>query len=71
MATRRNREVKPEPAKESEQRRQIADWAVTILVFLFGTTTMLQAFVVPTGSMEGTMLIVGLASRSVVVSYDQ
>ena len=30
---------------------------MTILIFLFGTTTVLQAFVVPTGSMEGTVLV--------------
>ena len=43
--------------EESQARHWIAEWAVTILIFLFGTTTVLQAFVVPTGSMEGTMLI--------------
>lgn len=42
----------PEP-----QRHWIADWVLNILVLLFGTTTVLQAFVVPTGSMEGTMLV--------------
>jgi signal peptidase I len=35
----------------------IAEWAVTVLLLLFGTTTLLQAFVVPTGSMENTMMI--------------
>jgi signal peptidase I len=35
----------------------IAEWTVTILLLLFGTTTLLQAFVVPTGSMEQTVLI--------------
>lgn len=35
----------------------IAEWSVTILLLLFGTTTLLQAFVVPTGSMEDTVLI--------------
>jgi signal peptidase I len=35
----------------------IAEWSVTILMLLFGTTTLVQAFVVPTGSMEGTVLI--------------
>jgi signal peptidase I len=40
-----------------QQRHWIAEWAITALVFLFGTTTVLQAFVVPSGSMEGTMLI--------------
>jgi len=39
------------------QRHWIAEWGVTILICLFATTTVLQAFVVPTGSMEGTMLI--------------
>lgn len=43
--------------RKPEQRHWIADWAVTILIFLFGTTTVLQAFVVPTGSMEGTLLV--------------
>ncbi len=44
---------KPQP----EARNAIAEWAVTILILLFGTTTLLQAFVVPTGSMENTVLI--------------
>ena len=39
------------------ERHFIAEWAVTILILLFGTTTLLQAFVVPTGSMENTVLI--------------
>jgi signal peptidase I len=41
----------------SDQRHWIADWVLNILVLLFGTTTVLQAFVVPTGSMEGTVLV--------------
>jgi signal peptidase I len=45
------------PKTDSEERHWIADWTLTILIFLFGTTTVLQAFVVPTGSMEGTMLV--------------
>ncbi|HZS54553.1 MAG TPA: signal peptidase I [Bryobacteraceae bacterium] len=43
---------KREPARNS-----IAEWAVTILLLLFGTTTLVQAFVIPTGSMEDTLLI--------------
>jgi len=39
------------------QRGFIAEWAVTIILLLFGTTTLLQAFVIPTGSMEDTLLI--------------
>jgi signal peptidase I len=44
--------VKPEAARNG-----IAEWAVTILLLLFGTTTLVQAFVIPTGSMEDTLLI--------------
>src|SRR6202142_1841035 len=44
--------VKPESARNG-----IAEWAVTILLLLFGTTTLVQAFVIPTGSMEDTLLI--------------
>ncbi len=38
-------------------RGAIAEWAVTIILLLFGTTTLVQAFVIPTGSMEDTLLI--------------
>jgi len=38
-------------------RNSIAEWAVTILLLLFGTTTLVQAFVIPTGSMEDTLLV--------------
>lgn len=41
-----------EPARNS-----IAEWAVTVLLLLFGTTTLVQAFVIPTGSMEDTLLV--------------
>jgi len=34
-----------------------AEWTMTILLLLFGTTTLVQAFVIPTGSMEDTLLI--------------
>lgn len=45
-------------AKKAEhQRGTIAEWTVTILLLLFGTTTLVQAFVIPTGSMEDTLLI--------------
>jgi len=47
-----------EPTKSGEhQRGTIAEWTVTILLLLFGTTTLVQAFVIPTGSMEDTLLI--------------
>jgi signal peptidase I len=35
----------------------IAEWTVTVILLLFGTTSLLQAFVIPTGSMEDTLLI--------------
>lgn len=38
-------------------RHPIADWAVTIILFLFGSSTLVQAFVVPSGSMEGTLRV--------------
>jgi len=41
------------PAKRSS----VTEWAVTILIYLFATTTLVQAYVVPTGSMEGNLLV--------------
>jgi signal peptidase I len=38
-------------------RGAVAEWTVTILLLLFGTTTLVQAFVIPTGSMEDNLLI--------------
>ncbi|MGA2186628.1 MAG: signal peptidase I [Bryobacteraceae bacterium] len=45
------------PAEPSETRNSIAEWAITILLLVFLTTTLVQAFVIPTGSMEDTLLI--------------
>jgi signal peptidase I len=39
------------------QRGFIAEWTVTVILLLFGTTALVQAFVIPTGSMENTLLI--------------
>src|SRR5271170_3019115 len=47
----------PPAAKPEPPRGTIAEWAITILLLLFGTTTLVQAFVIPTGSMEDTLLI--------------
>src|SRR5215472_5708769 len=51
----------PEAAESDQElekpRGTIAEWTVTILLLLFGTTTLIQAFVIPTGSMEDTLLI--------------
>ena len=46
-------EAPPAPAG----RGFIAEWTVTIILLLFGTTSLVQAFVIPTGSMEDTLLI--------------
>jgi len=40
-----------------QNRNSVAEWAVTILLLLFGTTTLCQAFVIPTGSMEDTLRV--------------
>ncbi len=44
--------VTPEPGRGA-----VAEWTITILLLLFGTTTLVQAFVIPTGSMEDNLLI--------------
>ncbi len=49
--------AKPAAAKPEPPRGTIAEWTITILLLLFGTTTLVQAFVIPTGSMEDTLLI--------------
>jgi len=35
----------------------IAEWTVTIILLLFATTSLAQAFVIPTASMEDTLLV--------------
>lgn len=35
----------------------IGEWTVTFIFLLFGTTNLLQAFVIPTGSMENSLLV--------------
>src|SRR5690242_10457186 len=35
----------------------IAEWTVTIILLLFATTALVQAFVIPSASMEDTLLI--------------
>ena len=49
--------IEPEVEQQPEVRNFISEWTVTVLMLLFGTSTLLQAFVVPTGSMENTVLI--------------
>jgi signal peptidase I len=45
------------PPNDVAPRNAIAEWTITILLLLFGTTVLVQAFVIPTGSMEDTLLI--------------
>ena len=35
----------------------VAEWTVTVLIYFFATTTLVQAYVIPTGSMEGNLLV--------------
>ena len=47
----------PRQLSDEGQRSTLAEWAITILLLLFLTTTLVQAYVIPTGSMEDTLLI--------------
>lgn len=47
----------PDVSNEEPPRGAIAEWTITIILLLFLTTTLVQAFVIPTGSMEDTLLI--------------
>jgi signal peptidase I len=40
----------------STSRSSLADWAFNIIVLLFATSTIAQPFVIPTGSMESTLM---------------
>jgi signal peptidase I len=45
------------PPETEMARSTLSEWVITILLLLFLTTTLVQAFVIPTGSMEDTLLI--------------
>src|SRR5436309_6498332 len=47
----------PEPPKKSATRDTIESLVVTVVLAIFGTTFVVQAFKIPTGSMENTLLI--------------
>ncbi len=49
--------VKAAASSISERRSTVSEWAVTVLLLLFGTTTLAQAFVIPSGSMQDTLLV--------------
>jgi signal peptidase I len=44
------------PTPDRKPRNSVAEWAITILVLLFGTSTIAQPFVIPTSSMHNTLL---------------
>lgn len=44
-------------AERSSIQGFIAEWAATILIMLFASTSVAWSYVVPTGSMEGTILV--------------
>ena len=55
-------ETQPQPEtqeqpEQTEERSFIAEWTVTIILLLFGTSFLIQAYVIPTGSMEDTLLV--------------
>ena len=50
-------EPKAAESETQQQRGTIAEWTITILLLLFLTTFLVQAFVIPTGSMEDTLLV--------------
>lgn len=51
------RESEKTESFEVPRRGMLAEWTVTIILLLFGTTTLVQAFVIPTGSMKESLLI--------------
>jgi signal peptidase I len=51
-------ETKPQPgARAQESRGVVAEWTVTILLMLFASTSLAWSYVIPTGSMEDTLMI--------------
>jgi len=47
----------PEPTRKSALRDTLESLVVTVVLAIFGTTFVVQAFKIPTGSMENTLLI--------------
>jgi signal peptidase I len=43
--------------RKPARRSFVTEWAGTILIYLFATTTLVQAYVIPTSSMEGSLLV--------------
>ena len=56
----KRRNKKPQPVAETAReswRRVIAEWATVLVVYLFLSTCVVQGYVIPTPSMENTLLI--------------
>jgi len=47
---------KRRPAAGPSPARTIAEWSFTLLLLVFGTSTIAQPFVIPTSSMEDTLM---------------
>lgn len=47
----------PSRTEQAPSRGFLAEWTITFILLLFGTTTLVQAFVIPSGSMEDTLLV--------------
>jgi signal peptidase I len=45
------------PDLSAQSRGFVAEWTVTILIMLFASTTLAWSYVIPTGSMEDTLLV--------------
>jgi signal peptidase I len=43
--------------RKTTPRSFVTEWGVTLGIYLFVTTTLVQAYVIPTGSMEGTLRV--------------
>jgi signal peptidase I len=50
-------QIQEQPTAGPPQRSFIAEWTVTVILLIFGTTSLIQAYVIPTGSMEDTLLV--------------
>ena len=56
MATTATIKKAPVKIENTQQRGSIAEWTVTFLILLFGTSTIAQPFVIPTSSMHNTLM---------------
>ncbi len=56
MATTATTKNSPPKTEATQQRSSIAEWTVTFLLLLFGTSTIAQPFVIPTSSMHNTLM---------------